>query len=244
MRVLVSLHDVTPAHLPRLERAERVLRRAGVTTAAYLLVPNYHGRHPIAGNEEFQGWCRQSRAFEVEWVLHGYRHLDDAPAGGQGLLIAARRRWLTAGEGEFLCLDEGEQAARLSRGVAALAFLPRRPRAFVAPAWLYNDALPHVLRAAGFRITEDHRRVHDLVGGVAHACPVITWATRTWMRRIGSRAAAPLGLRAFGHSPVVRIALHPFDMDHPATVASIERTLAYALDRRTPAGYEVFVGDA
>lgn len=244
MHVLVSLHDVTPAHLPRLERAERVLRRAGVTTAAYLLVPDYHGGHPIAGNDEFQGWCLQSRSFEVEWVLHGYRHLDDAPADSRGLLTAARRRWLTAGEGEFLCLDEREQAARVSLGVAALHFLPRRPRAFVAPAWLYNDALPGVLRAADFGVTEDHRRVYDLVRGLAHACPAITWATRSRMRRIGSRVAAPLALRAFVHLPVVRIALHPFDMDHPATVASIERTLGDALDRRMPASYDVFVGDA
>jgi hypothetical protein len=58
---------------------------------------------------------------------------------------------------------------------------------------------------------------------------VITWATRTPLRRASSVAGTPLLLRLRRGGPVLRLAVHPFDFDHPRTVASIRRVASAAL---------------
>ena len=65
--VLVSLHDVTPRYVERLARAEALFRELGVTRATYLLVPRYHGGWAIEKDSGFVSWCRQPRAFTVDW---------------------------------------------------------------------------------------------------------------------------------------------------------------------------------
>src|SRR5262249_28042900 len=185
LQVLVSLHDVTPAHRARLDRAEALLAGAGVNRVAYLVVPDYHRGHAIADDRAFRDWCARPRPFSVEWVLHGYYHLDDRHAAS-GAREWLARRLMTAGEGEFLTLDADRQRERLRRGRQAVeAATGATPRAFVAPAWLFNGTLVRTLSDEGFRYTEDHWHIVDVARGVSHACPAITWATRTFVRRIG-----------------------------------------------------------
>jgi hypothetical protein len=56
--------------------------------------------------------------------------------------------------------------------------------------------------------------------------PAITWATRSAWRRVGSRVVCPLLARRWRAHDIVRVAVHPHDLDHPATVRSIEAVLA------------------
>jgi hypothetical protein len=42
VKLLVSLHDVTPFHLPRLQRAEALCAALGVDKISFLLIPDYH----------------------------------------------------------------------------------------------------------------------------------------------------------------------------------------------------------
>jgi uncharacterized protein len=237
---LVSLHDVTPAHRSRLDRAEDLLTRAQIGRVAYLLVPDFHGRHRAAVDPEFREWCRRDRPFEVEWVLHGYSHVEDSVAAcSHGLRKRLARRFMTAGEGEFLALDARQQRERLAAGRQALAdIVGVRPRAFVAPAWLFNDALLPELAALGFRYTEHHTAVIDVVRRVSRRCPVITWATRTVLRRVGSRCVCPTAFALFRRQPAIRLAIHPFDMDHPRTVDQIRGMIDTALQHRSAARYD------
>ena len=240
MQVLVSLHDVTPAHLPRLEHAERVLADAGVSRVAYLLVPDYHGRHPISRDTNFAAWCARRRPFEIDWVLHGHQHLEVplfVPAHPDPLAWI-KRALLTGGEGEFLGLAAADLRARLTWGVAAAETIGITTQSFVAPAWLFNDALVPALAVAGFRYTENHWQVIDVGSGRSRQCPVITWATRTRARRLGSLVVCPLLLRLWRRVPSIRIALHPHDFDHPKTVASITHVLTAALAARHCAGHD------
>lgn len=81
LNLAFSLHDVTPFHRERIERAEACFKRWGVKKATYLLIPNYHGRY-LAASAEFVSWCRRERPFTVDWFLHGYYHLQcHAPHG-------------------------------------------------------------------------------------------------------------------------------------------------------------------
>ena len=241
MQVLVSLHDVTPAHQARLEQAEALLASVGVSRVAYLLVPEYHGAHPIEHDQVFGGWCRRARPFAVDWVLHGYYHREDSSTARAHRPLAHRfaRRLLTAGEGEYLALDATRQRERLARGrdvVSAVTGVV--PAAFVPPAWLSNDALAPALRDLGFRYTEDHWRIFDVRRGDNHSCPVITWATRSVVRRVGSRVVCPMSLQILRWREAIRVAIHPFDMDHPKTAEQIRRLLGSALERRRASGYD------
>ena len=78
MRLLISLHDVTPFHFARLLKAEALFQEMGLQKLTYLFIPNYHGRFASAGHPEFVAWCRRPRSFDVEWQLHGDHHLEAA----------------------------------------------------------------------------------------------------------------------------------------------------------------------
>lgn len=236
-KLVISLHDVTPFHMDRLARAEAVFGELGLAKVAYLFVPEYHGGYPAAADTAFRGWCFKPRPFRIDWHLHGYHHLE-APtrtaAVGAGDFL--KRKLLTAGEGEFLALDAAAQRAKVAAGREAFrACLGKDPIGFVAPAWLFNAELPLVLREQGFRFTEDQRRMYRVDTGARLSSPVITWATRTWMRKYGSLIVCPVLLRLWSRAPVLRVAMHPFDFDHPETVASIRAVLSSALRHREQA---------
>ena len=241
MRSLIaSLHDVAPPHLARLRRAEALFRKLGVARVQYLFVPDFHAKFPATRFPEFLAWCREPRPYEVSWWLHGYHHLDRAPQSGIPLSGRERflRRFLTAGEGEFLPLDAVEQDRRLKAGLAMFAeCLPGiRPQGFVAPAWLYRpETLLPLLRAHGLERTEDHRALHYVRKDDVRSlrAPVVTWATRNAPYRWMSLAVCPARAWWFRDADVLRVAAHPHDFDHAATAGSVEAVLRRALrDRR------------
>lgn len=239
-KLVVSLHDATPFHLDRMRKAETVFRELGLAKLTYLFVPEYHGGYPAAADAAFGEWCRAPRPFAVDWHLHGYHHLEDAAPAAGGARDFLKRRLLTAGEGEFLALDASAQKRKLEAGRESFrACLGADPVGFVAPAWLFNADLAPVLKGLGFRFTEDQRRMYRVDTGARLDSPVITWATRTWARKYGSLVVCPLLLRLWSRTPVLRIAMHPFDFDHPETVASIRGVLRRAMQGREQA----FAGD-
>lgn len=249
--LIVSLHDVAPVHRERIERAEAVFAAAGLRKVTYLLVPDFHGQGRSDAAPGFPDFCRRPRPFAVDWFLHGYYHLETLPPGAEKKSGAAtetgrrleglKRAFLTAGEGEFLAMgaEEARRRVRAGRGVFT-ACLGREPEGFVAPAWLFNSALPPVLAKLGFRHTEDHGRLYAVETGESKACPVITWATRTPLRKYGSLLVCPaLALFLRNRNPL-RLAFHPHDFDHEETVTNIKLVLRMLLPRRR----QIFTAEA
>jgi predicted deacetylase len=237
--LLVALHDVTPAHAARLARAEQLLSALGVTSVAYLYIPDYHGRG-IPG-AAFAAWCRAARPYRTEWFLHGYFHEEqpgDRKARAPSLAHGFARRFLTDGEGEFVSLRGSALQKRLEAGMQSMArIVGCPPSGFVAPAWLYNEELIPVLQRLGIRFTESHFHVFDLQAPEALPSPVISWASRTRGRRVSSRVSASLLRRLWARRPLLRVALHPFDFDHPRVVDSIARTIDALRETRRVVGY-------
>jgi predicted deacetylase len=240
--LLASLHDVAPFHLDRLRRAEAVLHALGATRVTCLLVPDYHGRGRADQDDAFIDWCRAPHPFAVRWALHGYTHRDDDGAAARTQAERWKARHLTGGEGEFLSRDAAWLRERLERGREVFhAVLGAEPSGFVAPAWLHTPALPPLLRESGFAWTEDHGSVIGLEAARTIPAPVITWATRTPLRRATSAWGTPLLLRLRRRGPVLRLAVHPFDFDHPETVTSIRRVWGQALALGPQKWYEDIV---
>jgi uncharacterized protein len=265
-QVLFSLHDITPFHQARIERAEALFQVWGIPHIAYLFVPKYHGQNDAGTHPGFKDFCRSARSFQVDWLLHGYYHLetDDAslsatdPARPTARIEPSnmekekgepfgqwwKRTFMTAGEGEFLALDEAESLRRLALGQERFeACLGYRADAFIPPAWLHSEGLFAWLKKAGFAYSENHQGLRLLrKGQKGHVVPspVVTWATRTWLRRKGSLVVCPA--LAWWHQAAtpLRIAMHPFDFDYPETVANIEKVVRRALAERETVGWRLF----
>ena len=238
LKILVSMHDATPFHLPRLRKAEAFFLELGLKKITYLFIPEYHGSHLASESPEFISWCQGSRPFNVQWHLHGYHHLEALADHGKETdrvpsMDSWKRTFMTAGEGEFLGLDPQAIADKLKSGRRVFrACLERDPLGFVAPAWLFNSHLPAELRKQGMQFTENHRNLFNVASGGMLTSPVITWATRTLLRKYGSLLVCPVLAKVWRSAPILRVAMHPFDFDHPATIASIRSVLGGMLHAR------------
>jgi predicted deacetylase len=237
-RLLLSIHDVSPAHeAPVARLIDLIERHAGEGRYAMLVTPDFHGDWPIAGYPGFQRWLRDRAQGGVEIFLHGWSHRDDT------VHARAADRWkatmMTASEGEFLGLDEAEARRRLRDGRALLEDIIGGPLAgFVAPAWLYGPGALAAIKAEGFALAEDHLKVwRPADGRMLSWGPVITYASRTPARLASSlmvSRAATLGLGALRD---LRLAVHPGDAGSPVLMAEIDRALTSYLRRRTPSRY-------
>jgi predicted deacetylase len=247
--VLISLHDVTPFHLERLQHAENLLKELGIEKVTYLFIPDYHSRTPTlrpAESKAYRIWINQKRPFQIQWVLHGYTHKGPGAMTTSRLSAIARlkNRFLTANEAEFLHLDRLGTLERIQQGRRSFVrHLEVTPEGFIAPAWLYNEHLFACLKELGFLFTENHRRIQLLSRSRYLYAPVITWATRTLWRKYSSQLICPVLSRIWSGQKVIRIAMHPFDFDHPSTVASIRKVISGAIKYRKQAIYSQLVSN-
>lgn len=233
--LLASIHDVSP----RFERAVDELadlfaRQLGGPAFAMLVVPDHWGQAPLGAAPAFGRRLRAYAEAGVEMFVHGWYHRDQALHHG---LAGLKARHMTAGEGEFLGLEQAVAAQRIADGRALIEDITGRAVAgFIAPAWLYGPGARAALAASGMPLAEDHLRVWEPASGrVLARGPVITWASRSRPRQLSSLAVAALARRAFHAQRVARIAAHPGDTGVPALMTSIARTLASFAARR-PAG--------
>lgn len=138
MEFLVCVHDMTPAFATEIEAILAGLR-GRVGGAVHLgVVPNWHGRAPLAHSPAFLELLRQSGG---ELVLHGYAHRG-ADDGGWAA-------WVSGGADEFSRLAPAEAIARIRRGCREIAAVLRPPRGFIVPAWQTGPVLQDWLTTNG-----------------------------------------------------------------------------------------------
>lgn len=224
MKLLVAIHDVTPA----LERDVRALWdlcvERGVTPALFV-VPNWHGRWPLDEYPRFAGWLRARAREGAEIFLHGERH--DEVGLPRGIVDHLRALGATAREGEFLTLDEPAAAARIARGLACLRRAGLSPIGSVPPAWLAREDTFRAARRAGLAMSEDVTGIRLHTRATRLPSPVIRWSGRSAVRAVASAAVADARWVTARGSWLARLALHPGDLARATTAAS----LAAHLDR-------------
>lgn len=234
-RLLVSIHDVTPALAQPVRALWSLCERLDVTPALFV-VPNWHGEWPLESHPEFTAWIRECAKRGAEIFVHGERHDE----------IGLRRHWKdelraigrTANEGEFLTLERDVAEMRVARAFTRLHALQLRPCGFVAPAWLARSSTYEVVRELGMSFSEDDANVHLHTRGEHVPAPAVRWSARTAWRAVASGAVASVRWRQWQKAPVVRIALHPQDLAHPTTAASLHRELARWSRARRAIRYE------
>lgn len=225
MTLLVSIHDVAPPNLAAVRRLWQLCRDAAVVPAL-LVVPDWHGAAPIERDAGFLAWLRGAVTEGAEVLLHGERH--DEEGRPRALGDALRAAGKTAREGECLTLDAPELEALVARGMSRLRALGFAPRGFVPPAWLMRADARAGIYAAGMAFTEDDGAIY-LASGRRIPSPALRWSTRTGFRARASVVVAEWRWRSQRRAPVMRLALHPADLDDPA----VARSVALALGRWT-----------
>lgn len=241
MAVHVSIHDVSPAWSNEVELALESAHAHGVRPAL-LVVPDFHGRAPLAGDPAFCERLRELQADGHEIYLHGYyhrarswdEHASVASVGGTARSgIASRARYVFAqkvvsgGEAEFSDVSRDEALKRLDEGERVLRDAGLSIRGFVAPAWSMPAWVLDLLGERGYAFTEDHTRVYDPANKRSRASVVLNYASRTPSRLLSSVAWCRLARPARRVLPA-RIAIHPADMRYALLRSEVDALLSWA----------------
>jgi len=230
----IAIHDVAPGTWPECAALLGMLDRLGPSLPVTLLVvPDYHRAGRVDAAPGFLRAVDAHVAAGAEIALHGYYHLDEAPAPRQPAAWL-RRRLLTDGEGEFAALTTEEAAARIARGRATLEACGWHVAGFVPPAWLAGEAAGMAIRRCSLGYTSSRFGLTRLSDGASISAPCITASARSPWRRLGSRLWLAAMEAATAQAPLLRVALHPADARDPGILRRWARLIERLLLQRRP----------
>lgn len=210
--VLLELHDVAPWSWPIYRAFLGDLEALGPIVISWLLVPDFHRRQRLETDGELRGGLERRLAAGDEAVLHGYCHLDDGPPPR-----SLRQWWLRrqfTHEAEFSTLSEAQAADRLAEGRALFERLGWPLHGFVAPGWLLGPEARRALAASGLRWSADLQRLYRLPEFDAITAPAVVWSVKTAWRRQLSRRYGDFRLARHAEAPLLRLGVHPVDLQH------------------------------
>ena len=237
----VSVHDVAPATWEKSQRIVHELQRLRIDAISLLVVPDYHGSGRSMADRAFVDWLRNAEADGHEVIVHGYYHQRPRRAQ-ETVRDKCITRFYTNDEGEFYDLAYAEALMRLTRAREEFHAAGITPQGFIAPAWLLGIGGENAARDVGFEYTTRIDAVRDLRAGVNYKSRSLVYSVRNEWRRTASLAWNALLLQRLKSAPLIRLGLHPPDLDHPAVWAQIERTCRTLADTRTPVTYGTWVG--
>lgn len=228
----VVLHDVTPASWPAYRDFIHAVDAMGRVPLTLLVVPDFHRQLHLDRFPDFRTAIEQRIARGDEVVLHGYYHNDDSSLRPNPLDLFMRR--IYTHEGEFYSLDEMHARQRLERGLELFSRYQWPVAGFVAPAWLMSKGTQAALRRFPLRYTSDLSGLIRLPDWQRLDAPTLVWSSRSAWRRLASRYWNRLRLTQTLSSPLLRLGLHPVDMQHGEAVRFWLQTLETLLATRTP----------
>jgi predicted deacetylase len=238
--LVVSVHDVSPLTQTLCEEILVQLRRLGIEQTSLLVIPNHHRRAPVSEDYAFQGWLAQKVESGHEPVLHGYFHQRQKQAA-DSFRAKLTTEIYTAGEGEFFDLSAAEASSRAERGLEDLAFLQRRIAGFIAPAWLLGAEAESAIRQLGFLYTTRLGKVLTFGRSADVLSQSLVWSTRArWRAAMSLAWNRCLAFRLSGAS-LLRIGIHPSDLQHPLVWEQVRRVAVETSRCRECISYEKFI---
>jgi len=238
--LVVSLHDVSPLTQTLCESILTQLLELGVRQTSLLVIPNHQRQAPITQDASFRSWLARKVDADHEPVLHGYFHQRQRK-GEDSLFSRLTTEIYTAGEGEFFDLSAGEASDRLQSGLEDLAFLPRKVAGFIAPAWLLGAESEIAVRKLGFRYTTRLSCVQIFGRAGEVRSRSLVWSTRASWRALMSLAWNRGLAITTAQAPLIRIAIHPPDVRHPAVWRQIRQLVTRMSQGRECVSYQKFV---
>jgi uncharacterized protein len=230
--LIVSLHDAHPGS--RVQIAEQVafLATYGITRSSILVVPEFHHGGSVLADREFCGTVTGWQGQGHEIVLHGYYH-DRRESPAERLSTVFWTRLYTNQEAEFLDLPRETARLRLERGRALFEAQGWHSRGFVAPAWLMAGDLAGLLAEMGFAYTTRLGEIIPLLPGVNRVITSqsLCYSTRAGWRRVASGVWNKNLYGRLRESNLIRLSLHPRDLEFPLIRRQIDQIVRASLKR-------------
>jgi len=230
--LIVSLHDAHPGSHAQIAEQVGFLAGYGITRSSILVVPEFHHRGSLLQDKNFcetvSGW--QAQGHEI--VLHGYFH-DRRESPPENLSTVFWTRLYTNREAEFLDLPREAARLRLERGRALFESLGWRPTGFVAPAWLMAGGLTNLLAEMGFAYTTRVGEIIPLLPGLnrVKSSQSLCYSTRAGWRRFASGVWNKYLYGRLRGTDLIRLSLHPRDLEFPLIRRQIDQILRASLKR-------------
>ncbi len=215
--IAVALHDIEPSTFERCALIRDWLDDHGIAKVTLLVIPASDLHHFDDRCPELTAWLGERVAGGDAVAQHGFQHraVRHGPLGRRG--------------GEFSGLDEVEARRAVDAGRRVLRLAGIQPQGFVAPAYAYTAALQRVLEAS-FEWWASLRDVRTDQGRRAIRSQAFALSSSSALRRRASPVTLRGGARVAGE--VLRLDLHPSDLDHPAHIGAVESVLLRAHRRQ------------
>ncbi len=238
--LVISIHDVSPLTREATARILERLAEMGATPCSLLVVPDHHGRGHFLDDPDFCAWLKERVDSGDEPVIHGYFHRRDRKPQ-ESARVRLATRFYTADEGEFFDISGADALRLVSQARDDFRKLRLDPGGFIAPAWLLSEGGELALRKLGFDYTTRLGTVTDLPSGRTCASQSLVWSVRSTWRRGLSRLWNKSLFRRLKTAPLLRIGIHPVDIEHRAVWRQIEELTQRALADRTPLTYQQWI---
>ncbi len=234
--LVVSIHDVAPATREKTERILTHLARLRVEACSLLVVPDYHREGRSLADPGFRAWLQDLQTRGHEIVIHGFFHqrARRAKEAAQARFVT---RIYTADEGEFYDLGYDEALRLINEARRDFETHGFHPHGFIAPAWLLGAEAERAAIDAGMSYTTTLRTVKDFARHRTVASQSLVYSVRSGWRRTMSLAWNRSLFRRLTNNPLLRLGIHPPDLDHPAIWEQIIALIDDALAARRPMTY-------
>ena len=224
--IAVAIHDVEPATYERCALIRDWLDDHGIAKVTLLVIPA-SDLHPFSDRRpEMVDWLAERVRAGDTIAQHGFQHRQARRPGSPARQAFAR--WQGGGDAEFVGLDDVETKRAVDAGRRVLRLAGIEPRGFVAPAYAYTASLQRVL-AASFEWWASLRGLRYDHGRRTTRAQALTLESSSQLRRLTSPAAIRAGALVAG--PLLRLDLHPADLDHPRRIGVVETVLRRARHR-------------
>jgi predicted deacetylase len=239
--LIVSFHDLHPGSRTACERFLGLAADAGVHRQSLLVVPRWHRTPPFVQDTDFVHWLRLLADNGHDICLHGNTHVADEIRGGP--IARTMARFYTNREGEFYQLTRGEALSKLDDGLDLFGRAGISVHGFTAPAWLLSPDGHKALRERGFHYNTLFGRVDLPQEERSIVAPTLVFSCRSAWRRLVSIYWTRFWMRVHRDAPVLRLAVHPCDLEHPAILKSVLCLLRRAVEDRQPITYRDLAPD-
>ncbi|NJK92923.1 MAG: DUF2334 domain-containing protein [Blastochloris sp.] len=223
--LIVSLHDFHPGS--RLAVMDQVaeLEKWGVARTSILVIPHYHHGRRTCDDGDAVAWLNEREQAGDDLVLHGYYHDRSGNKGGSYFLT----RLYTANEAECLDLSDGELRHRIELGRRLWEEQEWALPGFIAPGWLLPERQDKVLRQLGFEYTTRLGSFSQLQKGWRRESQSLCYSTRAAWRRSLSAFWNPALFSRLKKKDLIRLSLHPNDLNWPELKLQIQELVEMAL---------------